>query len=328
MWWDQQAAFDLAFKLLASPTETENMIKTNLFTGRHPPPWTGVHYCAFFNLTEICAHLLSHGFQADAEDQRGSTPLVIAAEEGQADMVRFLLSRSDVDANAKSHYNNVTPIMRAAKNGHTEVVQLFLSCSAVDRRAVDYWGTSALAIAASYRQKETFHVLLEGYLTPDSEASQIGDPLGDCDGWSVLSFAIKGGSAAIVKTLLESRLDLDWSQPRYWSIPVPDDEVSDKEVDAILDLLIDHGVNIDSQDKEGHSCLWYACLKGQLEWVRSLLSRGADRNLKDKKNWSPVDEARKSLVGLRAEAASGLALYLASCRLDGNLEQHVNGLNP
>ena len=54
-----------------------------------------------------------------------------------------------------------------------------------------------------------------------------------------------------------------------------------KKFEAI-DLLIEHGADIDAQNADGRTPLMLASVKGDTELVDYLLDCGAERNIKDK----------------------------------------------
>ena len=51
----------------------------------------------------------------------------------------------------------------------------------------------------------------------------------------------------------------------------------------VMDLLLDLGVNINSVDKDGNTCLHYAVMSNSPRVVKKLLVRGANRELKNKR---------------------------------------------
>ena len=59
----------------------------------------------------------------DRPDKYGRTPLWFAAQNGRGAVVKLLLRRKDVDPD-KPDYMNRTPLFLAIRNGHTEVVKL------------------------------------------------------------------------------------------------------------------------------------------------------------------------------------------------------------
>jgi ankyrin repeat protein len=64
--------------------------------------------------------------------------------------------------------------------------------------------------------------------------------------------------------------------------------------------LINNGTQVNAKDPGGRTALWQAVYSGQKEAVRLLLENGADPNLNDNNNRTPiqctVDEEMKKLL--------------------------------
>jgi ankyrin repeat protein len=70
-------------------------------------------------------------------------------------------------------------------------------------------------------------------------------------------------------------------------------------------LLIDHGADIDARNKHRATALLLAAQQGNVSVIRTLLERGADRNLRAIDGTTPVQAAR---AAEKPEAAAALAL--------------------
>ncbi|MBT4096005.1 MAG: sigma-70 family RNA polymerase sigma factor [Gemmatimonadetes bacterium] len=82
------------------------------------------------SLTDKAALLLEHGAQIDAlDDEYRSTPLGLAAREGQQEMVRWLIERG-ADVN-KAGAPWATPVAWARKGGHESIVQILVDAGAL-----------------------------------------------------------------------------------------------------------------------------------------------------------------------------------------------------
>ncbi|KAL8918576.1 MAG: hypothetical protein Q9172_005366 [Xanthocarpia lactea] len=64
---------------------------------------------------------------------------------------------------------------------------------------------------------------------------------------------------------------------------------------AMIKLLLDHGADVDHQNKDGRSPLMEATLWGRIENVRYFLEHGANRNLRDIHNNRAIELAESSL---------------------------------
>ena len=82
---------------------------------------------------------VSRVFQLQAENSSKKTPLCIAAEEGQVEIVKLFHSHPAIlDKNPKNK-NNQTPLHWAAFNGHENVSKLFLDNSMINDKEPKDW---------------------------------------------------------------------------------------------------------------------------------------------------------------------------------------------
>ena len=63
----------------------------------------------------------------DKVDDKGCTPLIMAAQNGHMEVVRFLVEEGKADVDKATTDDGSTPLLLAAQKGHTEVVR-FLVC--------------------------------------------------------------------------------------------------------------------------------------------------------------------------------------------------------
>ncbi|KAI1911098.1 hypothetical protein LOZ65_006246 [Ophidiomyces ophidiicola] len=87
--------------------------------------------CAAQEVEVAKARYATHAEELDVPDNAGNTPLQIAALEGSADIVKFLLD-SGCDINTKN-IDKDTPLIDAVENGHLDVVKLLLDAGANPR---------------------------------------------------------------------------------------------------------------------------------------------------------------------------------------------------
>jgi uncharacterized protein len=113
--------------------------------------------------TEEVAALLARGTPADGLGRYGSTPLYVAAVQGETEIVRILLD-AGADPNKESAGESEgTPLCAAASWGHAEVVRLMLQYGA-DPNLMERTGEvamTALGWARRNHHDEVVRLLLE-----------------------------------------------------------------------------------------------------------------------------------------------------------------------
>ena len=101
--------------------------------------------------------LIEAGADVDKARDDGTTPLLMAAQEGRVEAVRVLLEQGSADMN-KANNNSQTPINIAAFMGRLEVVKLLLE-KGPDLSIKDKWGDMPRASALAKGHAEVAALL-------------------------------------------------------------------------------------------------------------------------------------------------------------------------
>ncbi len=102
--------------------------------------------------------MLSKGAKPSAITDTGFTPLALACESGNAEMVKLLLrKRADPNQTLK---NGETPLMMAARTGNVPVLEALLSAGAKIEARETLRGTSALMWAAANANADAVRLLI------------------------------------------------------------------------------------------------------------------------------------------------------------------------
>ena len=230
----------------------------------------GVNVKNTFDVTALlwCANdldkvrlLLEKGANVNAQSKQGRTPLIVAAaHDGNSQTVKLLLDKG-ADISATDRTKN-TPLLVAAHANDTESVRLLLAKGA-DINAKNSFGDTAFMNAASNGNVEVMKLLLAK--GTDVNVVDTNDGIGVKNGpialgdFTALHFAAPTGGSAAVK------------------------------------LLLDAGAKVNVQDVRGMTPLVLAIGtdRPDIDVIRLLLAKGADKNLKSKDGESAVDWAKK-----------------------------------
>ena len=103
-----------------------------------------------------------------------------------------------------------------------------------------------------------------------------------------LILASRRGEVAIVDELIEAGVNVNHRNMdgtnALWAAVVADSQ-------EIAERLLAAGVDLDNQNENGASTLMYAASNGKTSWVRFLLEKGADTTLKSLDDYTALDLA-------------------------------------
>ena len=115
-----------------------------------------LHYAVDVARVDLARDLIQRGADLEAKDERGYSPLILAAFKGRTAVLRILLE-GGADAKAQDKHGN-SALMFAAQGGDLEAVKLLLAAGA-DIGARGQNGYTALQIAKLCSQPEVAHFL-------------------------------------------------------------------------------------------------------------------------------------------------------------------------
>jgi ankyrin repeat protein len=162
----------------------------------------GMHLAAWFGLKEVTACLLEQGWAPDFQVS-GRTPLSFAAENGQKEVVDFLLETKVVAIDGGHHHS---PLSYAVMGGKDAVVESLLkygahpnACCPSDEMHYMWLTCTALQFAAENGNEEIVRLLLEYGAGVDWRLT-----IPETQALTPLALAARGGHESVVKLLLNN----------------------------------------------------------------------------------------------------------------------------
>jgi ankyrin repeat protein len=206
---------------------------------------TPLHFACEGGHPEVAARLLDAGADIEARDMIGRTPLMTTAMSRNMEVVKVLLKRgADINATAKRGPATYTTLTVAAMYGFDDLVDLLIDKGAVISKDT-LETTLGLAVQGG-------HPRLFGYVRKnglDLASLKEKDP-------GLVFPAAAGGSAEIIKT------------------------------------LIDHGFALDQKDKDGWTPLHVAAVEGNIKILEFLIGEGLDKDARNMKGETAYHVAR------------------------------------
>jgi ankyrin repeat protein len=239
--------------------------------------------------------LVSRGADVNAQDGNGGTPLTVAAQANNENIINTLLV-----AHADPNAGRSSALGLAAGQGNLAMLDQLLAYGT----NLDL--TGALEAAVQNGRADAVTRLIQSKADPNSK---------DKNGESLALRALN--APAVLKALLDGGAD-----PSERTLQ--GDTLIERAVSAgleSLELLLAHGGDASAQDTQlGYSALHYAARSGRLDAAQSLIKHGANVNAQTKGGETPLHLAVQS----RREDIAGLLL---DHRADPNLRDD-NGQTP
>jgi hypothetical protein len=199
--------------------------------------WTALHVSAAFGLHSLALAIRevesSNLARWDIGDANGRTPLSLAAEQGNLDLVKLLLN-AGAGINTKDIRYGLSPLQWAALEGRKSMVELLLENGA-EVNVSDSSGTTsyctALSVAAARGHIQIVKLLLE-------KGADI-DLFGLKNGWTALNLSAGYGHKAVVELLIDWRADPNVVNPYTKQTPLYYATAGGHH--DVIRLLLEHG---------------------------------------------------------------------------------------
>ncbi|PSN35213.1 hypothetical protein C0J52_16890 [Blattella germanica] len=286
------------------------LLKQRVNLAQSIPAWflyetTLLNEAARFGQLHIVKYLVRHKADVNAQDSWCKrTPLVWASEQGEKEVVQFLLS-CGADLNIKDKFNS-TALQMAAVKGHCDIVTM-LAQHSFDATSCDEHGNTVLHFAAQSGNANCVSWLLGYGFDVNARNHKQETPLLRAAWWG----EYKTARLLVENGAIVSSTDKDCNSVMHCAARSGKGE--------LINYIFKCGVNLDSRNIRGETPLSWAAWFGKLEAVRCLCERGASLDALDIVcGFTPlhvaISEGHLEVVKyLTARGAS-----ISDCDFDGN----------
>ena len=209
---------------------------------------------------DMVEYLVFKGLDVSKKDEFGCTVLSCAVDQGQSDLVEYLLKLD------KINFREINPdlIVDAGEGGSIEIFMKLLDAGFSPLES-NRKGQTALHMAAMIGHEDLAHFILNQY--PDL-IQQNG-----FKGWSTLQYAVHGGSLELVKDLIESgKLDTKHQDNNGETILHTACQLG--EYNIVVYLTKEHKYLLKINDNKNGTPLHHASRGGDTNIFKHLVSEG------------------------------------------------------
>lgn len=212
--------------------------------------------------------LIERGDDVAIKDDSGTGALSMAAKRGHAEIVSFLLTFNEVDADERNNRGR-TPLSYAAQYRRSALVKLFTELEKVDGDSKDNLGRTPLSYAVGSTEDDEFGDWGEWDRRSKNKRERTDR--------KAAIFLLSCGKVNPNAKDNEGRTPLSYASTGVFAKA----------------LLSFEGVDIELKDNVGRTALSHAAEDGCKDVVKVLLEHGADRNSTDDSGQTPLMWARK-----------------------------------
>ncbi|XP_065650594.1 uncharacterized protein LOC101237623 isoform X2 [Hydra vulgaris] len=244
---------------------------------------------------EVIKYLIGQGVQINSTDINNKNGIHIALKENQIEVIKFLLDNdqfnkmNSVDKNNRApvHYaalngnsqalqllinknapidigdnQEKTPLHLASEFGHLHCVKLLISTSPGDVNSTDACGMTPLHLAVLNDRRDVIRLLI---------VSGANVYLRDNLDWSSLDYAAQNGKEKCLYILLNGLLKKDYVNASDKNRYTPLHHAATEGHVECINLLLEHGANVQLQTNENKNCLYLAVENLQKEACMAIM---------------------------------------------------------
>lgn len=247
-----------------------------------------------------------NNINVDSQDRIGTTPLMLASENGHINAVKLLLdNNANIDA---VDVNRFSPLSSAAIYGHENVVKLLLENNAsIEVR--EYQGKTSLSRAAEKGYDDVVKILLDHNANIESADDQ---------GQTPLSLVACRGHENTVKLLLSSNANIE-ARDNKGRTPLA--AAANEGCENVVKILLDNNANVETRDNDCRTPLLLVVQGGRESIIKKyrgkniIVESESDENIAKilldyKANANSVDINGRTPLSLAAERGHGNIIKL------------------
>jgi len=240
---------------------------------------SALHFACRFGKTEVAQRLIKAGHDLEMKNEKGMTPLAFATFQGQRETAIACIeagAKIDVESN-----DGQTPLHYSCLFEDLELSAKLIEKGAdVNKVAKD--GYTPLSAAACVRCNKILKLLL------DAGAEVKGS---DLEGSTPLHVIANNGDVESTNMVLAKNPPLEETNQHGHTPLVA--ACNGPNPEGVVEVLVDHGVNVDHQDNEGYTALHYMAARGMKSTVEKLLQANASTSIKCNQGLSAKDIAER-----------------------------------
>ncbi|TPX30503.1 hypothetical protein SmJEL517_g05946 [Synchytrium microbalum] len=207
--------------------------------------------------------LVQQGANVNTPDDRGQTPLFVAAEGGHIELVRYLVEKCQADVN-KPDNRGQTPVFAPTRSDNIELVQYLVEKCQADVNKPDNRGQTPVLIATY-----SGNIELVQYLVEKCQAD-VNKP--DNDGTTPVLVATRSGNIELVQYLVEkgqvniNTPDNDGQTPLFAA-------AYSGNIELVQYLVEKCQADVNKPNKYGKTPVFEAAYRGNIELVQYLVEK-------------------------------------------------------
>lgn len=232
---------------------------------------------------EVVAYLVGQGANVSAKDDWGKTALIYAANMDNPKLVSSVIKLDKTAVNLPDNLGN-TALIYAAQKGLLDNMKILLANGANANYRNPATGISALSAAAAEGNSAAIRMLVR---TGKADVN-----ISDLSGRTPIFYAVEQNQEDALRTLLSLGADVNAQDNNGVSVLMR--ASAKNRQDCVNILLRQKGINPDLKDFQDRTALIYSVYADELAPTQALLKAGADLNVRDSLQNTPLMSAIKA----------------------------------